>query len=67
MIEIADEVVSKFKKLFRKHYEVDYADEQAWEAAYNFYGFFDLLLEIDRKQKQNAKIEKANKKRNCRT
>ena len=52
MVELSKKTVEKFREIFKKEYGVEYADQEAWEAAHNFVGFFDLLLKLDRKQKQ---------------
>lgn len=49
MVHITPKTVEDFKKVFKKEYEVEYSDEEAWEAAHNLLGFFDLLLRLDRK------------------
>lgn len=52
MVYITPETVERFKKIFKKEYGVEYSNEEAWEAAHNFLGFFDLLLRLDRKQRK---------------
>lgn len=55
MAYLSEESVLKFQKTFKKSYGVDYTYEQAYEAAHNLFGFFELLYQIDREQKLNAK------------
>ena len=50
MVHITPETVDKFRRVFKKEYGVEYSDRETWEAAYNFLGFFDLLLKVDQRQ-----------------
>ena len=52
---LSEKATKKFKQIFKKEYGVNYTDEEAQEAAFNLYGFFELLYKIDREQKLNAK------------
>lgn len=52
MVELSKETIEEFKAIFKKEYGVEYTDQEAWEAANNLVGFFDLLLKLDHKQKQ---------------
>ena len=50
MVHITPETVENFKQMFKKEYGVEYSDQEAWEAAHNLIGFFDLLLKVDRRE-----------------
>jgi hypothetical protein len=49
MVQLSPETVQDFKKMFKEEYGVEYSDAEAWEAAHNLVGFFDLLLKVDRR------------------
>ena len=51
-MELSKKTVEEFREIFKKEYGVEYSDQEAWEAAHNFVGFFDLLLKIDHRQKE---------------
>lgn len=55
MIDPSKESVLKFQKSFKEKYGVNYSYEEAHEAAYNLYSFFETLMEIDREQKSKSK------------
>lgn len=55
MVQLSPETVQDFKKLFKEEYDVEYSDTEAWEAAHNLVGFFDLLLKVDRRIKVKEK------------
>ncbi len=50
MVHITPETVENFKQMFKREYGVEYSDQEAWEAAHNLIGFFDLLLKVDRRE-----------------
>jgi len=50
MVHINPETVEKFKQMFKREYEVEYSDKEAWEATHNLLGAFDWLLKQDMKQ-----------------
>ena len=52
MVQLSSETVQEFKKLFKEEYGVEYSDAEAWEAAHNLVGFYDLLLKIDQRNKE---------------
>lgn len=52
MAELSRETIEEFRAIFKQEYEVEYTDKEAWEAAHNLVGFFDLLLKIDQRQKE---------------
>lgn len=50
-MQISNEQVQEFKELFRKEYGKELNDQEAYEAASNLLGFFELLLRIDERGK----------------
>lgn len=48
-MQISEETVQRFQKIFEKEYGKKLSKKEAFEAAYNLLGFFDLLLKIDRR------------------
>jgi len=52
MPELSRERVEELRRIFKEEYGVEYTYEEAWEAAHNLVGFFDLLLKVDQRQKQ---------------
>jgi hypothetical protein len=54
MVSLSKESVEEFRRIFKEVYGADYTYEEAWEAAHNLVGFFDLLARLDFKQKQEA-------------
>lgn len=54
---LSDEAVQKFKETFKKIYGKEYTDTETREAAGNLVGFFDLLIKVDQRIK-NEKIKK---------
>lgn len=57
-MNLSKEQVEKFRKLFEEKYRKEYAYEEAYEATPNLLGFFDLLLKIDRRLKNERKNNK---------
>ena len=55
MVNLSRESVEEFRRIFKEVYGADYTYEEAWEAAHNLVGFFDLLARLDFKQKQEAR------------
>ncbi len=51
---LSKQTVDEFKKIFKEEYGVEYTDQEAWEAAHNLVGFFDLLHKIDQRDKKPA-------------
>ena len=51
MVQLSRESVLKWQKLFEEEYGKEFTYEEAYEAAHNLVGFFDLLLKIDRRDK----------------
>jgi len=48
-MQISEESIKRFQKIFEKDYDRKLSKKEASEAAYNLLGFFDLLLKIDRR------------------
>ena len=57
MIEPSDDFVQYIQKLEKEKTGKDLSHQEAWEGANNLIGFFDLLLKIDRRNK-NEKSKK---------
>ena len=49
------EAVAELKEIFEKEYGVKYTDQEAHEAAHNLLGFFQLLLEVDQRNKEKER------------
>jgi len=49
MAHITPETVESFKMMFKEQYGVEYSNKEAWEAAHNLLGLFELLLRVDRR------------------
>lgn len=61
-MSLSDKSVQKFKEVFKKEYGKEYTDAEAREAAENLVGFFDLLIKVDRRNKEeNLKNNKPKK------
>ena len=48
-MQISEETVKRFQEIFEKDYGKKLSKKEAFEAAYNLLGFFDLLLRVDRR------------------
>ncbi len=48
-MQISEETIKRFQKIFEKDYGRKLSKKEAFESAYNLLGFFDLLLKIDRR------------------
>ena len=48
---LSEEEVKKYQKTHKETYGEEISYEEAYEAATNLIGFFQLLLDIDRKNK----------------
>ena len=46
---ISEETIKRFQIIFEKDYGRKLSEKDAFEAAHNLLGFFDLLLKIDRR------------------
>lgn len=55
MAELSKQSIEEFKQIIKEEYGVEYTDEEAWEASRNLVNYFQLLWEMDQKQKRNAK------------
>jgi len=51
MIQFSKERILEWQKIFKEEYSKELTYEEAYEAAHNLVGFFDLLLKIDRRDK----------------
>lgn len=60
MIDLKKEQVLKWKKIFEKDYGRELTYEEAYEATFNWLGFWNLLLECDMKQNPHL-YKKVNK------
>lgn len=52
-IDPKPEFIYSIRKWMKEDYNVEYNDNEAYEAAYNLINFFNLLYEIDQKQKSS--------------
>lgn len=60
-MQISEKGVKKFQEIFEKDYGRKLSKKEAFEAAYNLLGFFDLLLKVDRRvspQRYKSKTKK---------
>ncbi|OGZ10441.1 MAG: hypothetical protein A3D65_00690 [Candidatus Lloydbacteria bacterium RIFCSPHIGHO2_02_FULL_50_13] len=58
-MSVSKERLEEFKKIMKEDYGKDLANDEAFDAANNLVGFFDLLLKLDHKDKQkNSKSPK---------
>ena len=48
-MQISEKTIKKFQEIFERDYGRKLSKKEAFEAAYNLLGFFDLLLKIDRR------------------
>ncbi len=48
-MQISEEIIKRFQEIFEKDYGRKLSKKEAFEAAYNLLGFFDLLLKIDKR------------------
>ena len=60
-MQISEETIKRFQEIFKKDYGRKLSKEEAFKAAYNLLGFFDLLLKIDRRI--NPQRHKSKKKK----
>jgi hypothetical protein len=51
-MNISKEAVEEFKKIFKKEYNKELTDEEAYESASNLLGFYDALYQIHKKEVQ---------------
>ena len=54
---LSKEAIEEFKKIWKEDYKREISDKEAYEAANNLLGFFDLLLKIDRRNRIKHKID----------
>ena len=50
MVQLSKETILKWQQLFKEEYGRELTYEEAYEAAHNLVGFFDLLLKIDMRE-----------------
>ena len=62
MVQLSRESVLKWQKLFKEEYGKEFTYEEAYEAAHNLVGFFDLLLKIDMRNNPQKYIRKKDEK-----
>lgn len=55
-MQISEETIQRFQKIFEKDYGRKLTKKEALETAYNLLGFFDLLLKVDRRNKKNRSV-----------
>ncbi len=55
MVQLSKERILEWQKIFKENWGVEYTFDEAAEAANNLVGFFDLLLKIDRRNKDELK------------
>lgn len=60
MTQISKERSLELQKIFKEEYGKELSFAEADEAANNLVGFFDLLLKIDRENKNSKTINKIN-------
>ena len=51
MVQLSRERILEWQKLFKEEYGKEFTYEEAYEAAHNLVGFFDLLLKINKRVK----------------
>ncbi len=61
MVQLSKERILELQKIFKNKYGKKLSFTEATEAASNLVGFFDLLLKIDRRNKNELKKSKDNK------
>ena len=62
-MHVSAETVKKLQGIFEKDYGQKLSKKEAFEAAYNLLGFFDLLLKIDmRTNPQRYKVKRYKQK-----
>jgi len=54
MRDWSDEMIQKTKDHFREHYNVEFSTKDAIESLENITNLFDLLLEWDKKDKEET-------------
>ena len=57
-INLTEESVVEFKRIFKKPDRTAFPDEEAREAAQNLVGFFDFLLRLDERNKHEGRYDK---------
>lgn len=55
MVQLSRERILEWQKIFKEKWGVEYTFTEATEATNNLVGFFDLLLKIDRRNKDKIK------------
>ena len=58
MPQLSKERILEWQRIFREEYGKELSFAEAEEAAHNLVGFFDLLLKIDRRNKNKLKNQK---------
>ena len=62
MVQLSKETILKWQKLFKEEYGRKLTYEEAYEAAHNLVGFFDLLLKIDMRNNPQNYVKKRQEK-----
>jgi hypothetical protein len=57
-IDLSEESVAKFKRIFKNTDGTTFSDEEAHGAAQNLIGFFDFLLRLDERNKREGRYER---------
>lgn len=57
-INLTEESVVEFKRIFKKPDGTTFPDEEAHEAAQNLIGFFDFILRLDERKKHEGRYDK---------
>lgn len=60
-MQISEETVKRFQRIFEEDYGRKLTKKEAFEAANNLLGFFDLLLKVDRRINSNLYEENITK------
>jgi len=50
MVQLSRERILEWQRIFKKEYGKEFTYEEAYEAAHNLVGFFDLLLKVDMRE-----------------
>jgi len=62
MVQLSREQILKWQKFFKEEYGKELTYKEAYEAAHNLVGFFDLLLKIDMRENPQNYIKKDREK-----
>ena len=62
MAQLSKERILEWQKLFKEEYGKEFTYEEAYEAAHNLVGLFDLLLKVDMRQNPQNYVKKRQEK-----